>query len=432
MKEVSIVPIEKREIIPVWEAASRILEQTITLPTETVPLEECDNRYLAEDIIATHDVPPFDRSPYDGFAVRAEDTQCASKQAPVLLKVIDSIGAGHVSEKTVQEGEAVRLMTGAAIPKGADAVIMLELVKEIGSGKIEIGRVFSPGHNISQQGEDTKQGTLILKKGSKIHPGAVALLATFGYERVQVMKKPVVGILATGTELLDVGEELVPGKIRNSNAYMIASQIKKAGGEPRLLGKMPDDLEQTYNGIIAALQQCDMLITTGGVSVGDFDHLPAIYKKMEAELLFNKIAMRPGSVTSAAVYEGKLLFGLSGNPSACFVGCELFVRPFLLKALNADKVHLGVLKTELQEDFLKPNPFTRFVRSRVEWEGSVPAAVPVGLDKSGSVTSLADANALIVLPGGTRGWEKGSEVTTLLLDGEGSVWPWDLAVKSKS
>ncbi|MED2973592.1 molybdopterin molybdotransferase MoeA [Fictibacillus sp. B-59209] len=427
-----MMPIEKREIIPVWEAVRSVLDQTFELPTEKIPLEVSDNRYLAEDIKATHDVPPFDRSPYDGFAIRAEDTNGASKQAPVILNVIDSIGAGHVSEKTVQEGEAVRLMTGAEIPKGADAVIMLELVSERDSRHIEIRRTVHPGDNISEQGEDTKQGTPILKKGSKIHPGAVALLATFGYERVKVMKKPVVGILATGTELLDVGEELVPGKIRNSNAYMIASQIKKIGGEPHILGKLPDDFEQTYTGIVGALERCDVLITTGGVSVGDFDHLPAIYKKMGAKLLFNKIAMRPGSVTSASVYKGKLLFGLSGNPSACFVGCELFVRPYLLNALNAEKVHLGVLKTELQEDFLKPNPFTRFVRSRVEWRGSAPSSVPVGLDKSGSVSSLADANALIVLPGGTRGWEKGSEVTTLLLDGEGSVWPWDLAVKSKS
>ncbi|MDM5337794.1 molybdopterin molybdotransferase MoeA [Fictibacillus enclensis] len=426
------MPIEKREIIQVWDAVKKVLKYQLKLPLESVTLEESDGRYLGEDVLATHDVPPFDRSPYDGFAIRAEDTAGASRDEPVELNVIDSIGAGHVSKKEIKQNEAVRIMTGAAIPKGANAVIMLELVSEKENNMISISRKVEAGDNISVQGEDTPEGTTILKKGTRIHAGVTAVLATFGYHTVKVFKKPVVGILATGTELLDVDEDLVPGKIRNSNAYMIASQIKKMGGEPQILGKLPDDFDETYAGILKAMEKTDLVITTGGVSVGDFDHLPAIYKKMGADLLFNKIAMRPGSVTSAAVFEGKLLFGLSGNPSACFVGCELFVRPYLLGSLNAQKVHLGAVTSILQKDYPKPNPFTRFVRGRVEWNATAAAASPVGLDKSGSVSSLSEANALIVLPGGTRGWEKGSQVMTLLLDGEGSVWPWDQALKSRS
>ncbi|MDN4523691.1 molybdopterin molybdotransferase MoeA [Fictibacillus fluitans] len=426
------MPIEKREIIPVWDAVTKVLKYQLELSLETVSLEESDGRYLGEDILATHDVPPFDRSPYDGFAIRAEDTSAATQEQPVELNVIDSIGAGHVSGKEIKHNEAIRIMTGAAIPKGANAVIMLELVSEKENNRITISRKVKAGDNISRQGEDTPEGTTILKTGTRIHPGVTAILATFGFHTVKVYKKPVVGILATGTELLDVDEELVPGKIRNSNAYMIASQIKKIGGEPRILGKLPDDLEETYEGILQAMKETDLVITTGGVSVGDFDHLPAIYKKMGAELLFNKIAMRPGSVTSAAMFEGKPLFGLSGNPSACFVGFELFVRPYLLQSLHVKKVHLGAVTATLQKDYLKPNPFTRFIRSRVEWNGPTAVASPVGLDKSGSVSSLSEANALIVLPGGTRGWEKGSQVMTLLLEGEGSVWPWDQALKSRS
>lgn len=425
------MPIEKRVVTPVWEAVAKVLDYHLSMPVEDIPLEECDGRYLGEDIIATHDVPPFNRSPYDGFAIRAEDTKEASGESPAMLSVIDSIGAGHVSEAVVTSGQAVRLMTGAAIPEGADAVIMLELVREIGSSSIEIKRKVLSGENLSLQGEDTKKGTTLLRKGTRIHPGIVALLATFGYDVVPVFKKPVVGILATGTELLDVHEELQPGKIRNSNAYMIASQIKRIGGQPRILGKLHDDLEETYSKMMDYVNQVDVLITTGGVSVGDFDHLPEIYRKMGAELLFNKIAMRPGSVTSAAVYQGKLMFGLSGNPSACFVGCELFVRPFLMDAFQVKRKHLGTVRAQLMDDFLKPNPFTRFIRGKVEWEGTKAVASPVGLDKSGSVASLASANAFIVLPGGTRGWEKGSEVNALLLNSEGSENPWEHLLKSK-
>src|SRR5690606_31201504 len=164
-------------------------------------------------------------------------------------------------------------------------------------------------------------------KGTYINPGIMALLATFGYDQVQVAKKPVIGIYATGSELLNVNEELAPGKIRNSNAYMIQAQLERAGGEAKLFGKLSDDFELCYEAIKNAIDEVDILITTGGVSVGDFDYLPSIYEKLGAEVLFNKIAMRPGSVTTVAQLNGKLLFGLSGNPSACYVGFELFVRP---------------------------------------------------------------------------------------------------------
>ncbi|WP_017726799.1 molybdopterin molybdotransferase MoeA [Halalkalibacterium ligniniphilum] len=419
--------VERRTPIPVKEAVSRVLHFQQEAIVENVSIDDCDGRYLAVPLKADHDVPPFDKSPLDGFAIRAMDTVNASRETPVRLKVIEEIGAGSVATKVPKAGEAIRIMTGAQMPQGTDAVVMFELTREFkedGQAFIEIKRSFHEGDNISFKGEDTKKGTALVEKGRFIDAGVKALLATFGYAQVPVFRKPKVGIFATGTELLDVNEPLVPGKIRNSNAYMVASQVKEAGGEPLYLGKLVDDFEQCYEAISNALETVDYLITTGGVSVGDYDYLPAIYEKLGANVLFNKIAMRPGSVTTVAEWQGKLLFGLSGNPSACFVGFELLVRPSILTSFSAERPHLQRVQARLEKDFPKPNPFTRFVRSRVSVEEGRFVVAPTGLDKSGVVTSLADANALLMLPGGTRGFEVGMMVDVLLLKGEGSKWPW--------
>ena len=396
---------------------------------EWVHLEESLHRYLAEDVTADHDVPAFDRSPYDGFAVRASDTAGASREHPVRFEVIDHIGAGAVSEKTLGPFQAVRIMTGAQIPEGADSVVMLELVKTYSEGEkqyMELKRSFQPGDNISKKGEDAEKGSVLLMKGTRITSGVIALLATFGYASVPVVKKPVIGIIATGTELLNVSDPLVPGKIRNSNASMVMAQVEEAGGTPLYLGKISDDFEESFDAVKKALEKVDFLITTGGVSVGDFDFLPAIYEKLGAEVLFNKIAMRPGSVTTVAHLDGKLLFGLSGNPSACFVGFELFVKPSVRTWLLDQKPYALCAVAVLSRDFPKPNPFTRFVRSFVSVKDGMLQAEPVGLDKSSAVTSLADANALVVLPGGTRGYEAGRRVHVLLYrdeNGSEQLWP---------
>ncbi|KMM61837.1 molybdopterin molybdenumtransferase [Bacillus glycinifermentans] len=421
--------IEKRTPIPVYEAAALVSRHHKHGEIEWVHLEESLHRYLAEDVTADHDVPAFDRSPYDGFAVRASDTAGASREHPVRFEVIDHIGAGAVSEKTLGPFQAVRIMTGAQIPEGADAVVMLELVKTYSEGEkqyMELKRSFQPGDNISKKGEDAEKGSVLLMKGTRITSGVIALLATFGYASVPVVKKPVIGIIATGTELLNVSDPLVPGKIRNSNASMVMAQVEEAGGTPLYLGKISDDFEESFDAVKKALEKVDFLITTGGVSVGDFDFLPAIYEKLGAEVLFNKIAMRPGSVTTVAHLDGKLLFGLSGNPSACFVGFELFVKPSVRTWLLDQKPYALCAVAVLSRDFPKPNPFTRFVRSFVSVKDGMLQAEPVGLDKSSAVTSLADANALVVLPGGTRGYEAGRRVYVLLYrdeNGSEQLWP---------
>ncbi|MCF6409225.1 molybdopterin molybdotransferase MoeA [Pseudalkalibacillus salsuginis] len=419
--------VERRKPIQIGEGVKRVMAHPLKSKSEELNIEETLDRFLAEPIIADHDVPPFDRSPYDGFALRAGDTKHASAETPVQLEVIEEIGAGQVATSQLRQGQAIRIMTGASIPDGADAVSMFEVVKEYEKDMkqmIEVGRKFTPGQNIARQGEDTERGTVLIKEGTRITPGVTALLATFGYKTVNVYQKPKIGIYATGTELLNIDEPLQPGKIRNSNAYMISAQIRKMGGDPLYLGKLADDFEACFRAISTALEDVDALVTTGGVSVGDYDYLPAIYEKLGATTLFNKIAMRPGSVTTVAEYEGKLLFGLSGNPSACFVGGELFVRPFIKQAVKS-MPYLAKMKAVLAKDFPKPNPFTRLVRGKIEYAAEGVRVAPTGLDKSSSVTSIAKADIFIVLPGGTRGFRTGDEVEVLLFNNESDQNPWE-------
>lgn len=426
--------VEKRIPIQVAEAVERVMKYAKHGEVEEVSITESYGRILGEDVVSDHDVPHFDRSPYDGFAIRAEDTKEANQWNPVEFEVIGEIGAGSVFLEEVGPFKVVRIMTGAAIPKDCDAVVMLELTEGFeknGKTYMRLKRPFNSGDNVSFKGEDIKQNQVLVKKGVAINPGVAALLATFGYSTVKVVKQPVVGIVTTGSELLDVHEPLEPGKIRNSNSYMIAAQIMKAGGKVRYYGQLADELDACFTAVQSAMDEVDILITTGGVSVGDYDYLPAIYKRLQTNVLFNKIAMRPGSVTTVAEVDGKLLFGLSGNPSACYVGFELFVHPIIKTYLYDKEPHVYRADAILQKDFPKPNPFTRFVRANVTIVDGALQAKPVGLDKSSAVSSLADANAFIVLPGGTRGFEAGMKVSVLLLEySEGCDWPWAKPLQS--
>lgn len=420
--------VEKRTPISVEEAVNRVIDYAKNGETEIVHLEESDGCVLGEDILATHPVPPFNKSPYDGFAFRAEDTVNGSQDNPITFKVVEHIAAGNVATKPLHKGEAVRIMTGAQIPEDANCVAMFEVCQtyeEFGEEFMSIKRKMNPGDNVNVKGSETEQGTKLVHKGSVINPGIKALLATFGYAEIQVAKRPKVGLFATGTELLSVEDPLVPGKIRNSNAPMIASQITRAGAEVEYLGTLQDDFETSYIAISKALEYVDVLITTGGVSVGDYDLMPDIYKEIGADVLFNKVAMRPGSVTTVAAKGNQLLFGLSGNPSACYVGFELFTRPILRSLLGSKNVYPPKIKAYLGEDFPKANPFTRFVRASLTYKEGNVYVEPSGMDKSSVVTSLTKANAFIMLPGGTRGYQKDDLVEALLIeaeDGDADTW----------
>ncbi|UOQ48156.1 molybdopterin molybdotransferase MoeA [Gracilibacillus caseinilyticus] len=405
--------LNERNPIPVKEAIAKVQACYQTGQTEWVPVTEAATRILAMDITADHHVPPFDRSPYDGYALRSDDTTGASAEQPKKLEVVGHIGAGSVHSEPLTDHQAVRIMTGAAIPKGADAVVMLEdtAAEEIeGRTYVNIMKPSAQQQNISFKGEDVQKGEVIIKKGTEINPGVIALLATFGYASVPVAKKPVIGVIATGSELLEVSEPLEPGRIRNSNAYMISAQLERAGAIPRYYGQLADDLASSIEKISAVLEEVDFLITTGGVSVGDFDLLPEIYQALEADVLFNKVAMRPGSVTTVTTTANNILFGLSGNPSACYVGFELFTRPLIDHFLGKRQIGLPAVEAVLDVDIPKANPFSRFMRGYYYFQDQTVFVQLAGKDKSNMVHSLANANCLIELPGGTAGFNKGDRV----------------------
>ncbi|MGG0471109.1 gephyrin-like molybdotransferase Glp [Priestia aryabhattai] len=419
--------LESRTPISIPEAIEKVMTYKRKGSIERVSITESYGRYLGEDIVADQNVPHFNKSLYDGFAVRAQDCVEVSSEHPVEFEVVSEIGAGSVFEEEVKPFQAVRIMTGAQVPHSCDAVVMLEVTKSYekeGKTYMALSRSASKWEHIALKGEETKKGDVLVSKGTRINPGVTAFLATFGYADVAVVKQPVVGVLTTGSELLDVNEPLEPGKIRNSNSYMALAQIVRSGGIPKYLGKLEDDFDRCYEAVEKALEEVDILLTTGGVSVGDYDYLPAIYEKLGANVLFNKIAMRPGSVTTVAERNGQLLFGLSGNPSACYVGFELFVRPIVRSFLHSPRPHLHKTKAVLNGRFKEPNAFTRMVRGEITDEGGRLLVTPVGMDKSGAISSLAAANALIVLPGGEQGYDNGVEVAVLHLEKEGASSLW--------
>ncbi|API90716.1 molybdopterin molybdotransferase MoeA [Virgibacillus pantothenticus] len=417
--------IEKRNPIPVSDAIQRVINHVQPLPIKKIELEKASGCILREPIIATHAVPPFNRSAYDGYAIRAEDSTGASPHHPIAFHVVGEIGAGQVPEVPIGKNEAYRIMTGAILPEQADAIVMLEKTTKTNDG-FTVLESLQPGDHVSFKGEDAKKGEVLIEPGTKIHPGTIALLATFGYANVNVSEKPIAGVLATGTELLDVTESLQPGKIRNSNGPMIQAQLDRLGISCRSYGMLPDDLDACMEVMEQALQETDVVITTGGVSVGDYDYLPALYKRLGAKVLFDKVMMRPGSVTTVAALGDKLLFGLSGNPSACFTGFELFARPAIMTMMGSKEPYLAHIHATLGEDFTKNNPFTRFIRGIWKMTKQGVIAIPAGFNKSNAVSSIARGNCLIVLPSGSSGYRKGMQVDILLLGVDQGEEKWRL------
>lgn len=403
----------QRETLTVAVAQSKIAPFIQIANEEFVNLTNSFGRHLAQDIFATHDVPHFRRSGYDGYAVRALDTRYASHDTPVELRVIETIACGSVPKQTITKNTAARIMTGAAVPEGADAVIMLEMTDcaELPTGlDVHIKREMKAGDNITPIGQEIRQGSAVITRGSCIHAGTAALLATFGYMDVPVYQRPRVAIFATGSELLEVRSPLENGKIRNSNSYMIAAQVTAAGGQPIIMDVLSDDATAVKLAVLSALDQYDLVITTGGVSVGDYDIMVDLFDSWDGRLLFNKIAMRPGSPTSVGIRNGKLLFALSGNPSAGFVGFELFVRPVISGMMGGTDLFPRMLTASLASDFTKPSPYPRYVRGIYRMDQGTVWVEPVGPDKSSVMVSLLDATCLIIIPAGGRGLQYGNQV----------------------
>jgi molybdopterin molybdotransferase len=415
-------------LISVEEALAEILSHVHPLEPERVPILDALNRVLAEEIVSDTDIPPFDNSGMDGYAVRAADVAGATNGSPVGLRVAGSVAAGYVAGTGVEPCTAVRIMTGAPLPDGADAVVPFEDTSDFDRPKearlaapaawIEVRTAVESGANVRPAGEDIRLGEQVMIPGRLIRPQESGVLASLGRETVLVHRRPRVAILATGDELLEVHEPLAPGKIRNSNEYTNAALVTRYGGVPIRLGIARDTAGELTARIRAGLEQgADLFLTSGGVSVGDYDVVKDVLGS-EGQMQFWQVRMKPGKPLAFGLLPGGVpLIGLPGNPVSAMVSFEQFARPAILKMLGHLDLNKPAVQAILEEPLINSGrrAFVRVVVTRQE--GGYHART-TGEQGSGVLTSMSKANGLAVILEGIEQVEAGSLVTVQMLD-----WP---------
>jgi molybdopterin molybdotransferase len=400
-------------VISVGEAVALVLEQIRPLSGETVSILGAQGRNLHENIRASRAVPPFDNSAMDGFAVRWADISRASPQAPATLRVIDSIAAGTVTRRRVSAGTAIRIMTGAPVPRGGDSIVRVEDTEAAGE-TIRIRKADGAGSHVRKAGEDIHKGQIILEKGRRLTPADLGLLASVGRSRVKVYRRPTVGLISTGDELLNVEEPPRPGKIVNSNSYTLAAAIAEAGAIPRVLGIVRD----TRRGLVAAVKKAlryDVVITSGGVSVGDYDLVKQALGDIGVRIQFWKVAQRPGHPMAFGCIGAKPVFGLPGNPVSSVVSFLLYARPALLRMMGSRELFLPVIMATLEHDIEKHHRLKEFIRCRIRRENGAAFVSSTGTQSSGVLRSLSLAQGLIVGREEQTLLEKGSQVPVIMI-----------------
>lgn len=404
-------------MLSVEEALERILSEIHPLPAIQVPLAEALGLVLAEDVIAHEDMPPFANSAMDGFALRSQDSQPRDGQSP-RLRVTGSVAAGYVAEHAVEAGTAMRIMTGAPVPPGADAVIQIELTNYDGpqSTWVEVLQAVAPGNNVRPAGEDMRSGQTVLLQGSEIGPWEIGILATLGKAMVPVIRKPRVAILGTGDEVIEIDQPLAPGKIRNSNSYLLEAAVRWAGAQPIRLGVARDTVESLREKFSQAMDS-DLILTSGGVSVGDFDLVKNIMAE-QGEINFWRINMRPGKPVAFGHIGSTPLLGLPGNPVSAAVTFELFGRSVLRKMAGHTRLARPQVEVVVEDGVRDRAARRHYVRAHVEWRDGLFVAHTTGNQGSNIMTSLLNANALVIVPEGGVEIKAGETAQALMLD-----WP---------
>ena len=396
-------------MLSVDEARQRMLNTIPVLPTEKRGILNCAGHVLAEAVSAPENIPPFDNSAMDGFAVRAVDVKTATEENPTVLSVVETIAAGHAPTKQVLQGQTARIMTGAMMPEGADAVVMQE-VTELFSREtrethptvhdsVKIFETVSENRNVRFAGESVKQGEQVITPGKLLRAPEISMLASLNCAEVAVHRKPTVAIVSTGDELTPLGEPLAPGKIRDSNRYGLYIQVQEAGGIPVDMGIAKDDPEETERIFRMALSAADALITSGGVSVGEHDVVKTVLAKL-GEINFWRVAMKPGKPQAYGIADGKPIFGLPGNPVSSLVVFELFVRPALLKMAGHTNLLRPTFKAVLAESVTNRDGRVNYMRAILTEQDGHYTAKTTGPQGSGILHSLVLANGLITIPAG--------------------------------
>jgi len=418
---------ESRQMISVEEALLFILSYFEPLEPETVYILNAQDRVLAEDIFSGETIPPFDNTSMDGYAVRAADTAGASPETPVTLRVMADVPAGTVAEVSIGPGEAARIMTGAPLPQGTDAVVPVEetdkwpatVTEPRGKGAtVKILKAAEVGANVRRAGKDMQPGELMLPQGTVVRPAEIAVLATLGHSRVKVIRRPRVAVLATGDELVDIDEPLSPAKIRNSNEYSNAALVARYGGIPVRLGIARDTVADLTTRIHQGLAEgVDLFITSAGVSVGDYDVVKDVLKA-EGEIRFWKVRMKPGKPLAFGTIQNVPLLGLPGNPTSSMVSFEQFARPAILKMQGRTKLTKPTVQAIL-DDPLRRTDRRGYQRVIVHRDrDGVYHAGTAGLQVSGFISAMARANGLAIVPEGEGVLSPGTPVRVQMLD-----WP---------
>lgn len=400
------------EMLEVEEAQARTLSVVNVLGTEQAALSDALGRILREDVYATNDVPQSDNTAMDGYAVREADIAAATSERPRQLTVVEDLPAGKVPEKSVEPGTAIRIMTGAPIPIGADTVVPVELT-DAGSSTVSIRASLSRGANIRRRGEDMHSGDRVLPSGVRLGSAELGVLATVQKAEVTVARRPTVAILSTGDEIIDLHQTMIPGKVVNSNSWSLAALTREAGAVPRLLGIVGDTREATMRAIQSA-SDCDFIISSGGVSVGAYDFVKDALDALGAETMFWQVAMKPGKPVVLARLGECIYFGLPGNPVSCMVSFILFIAPSLRKAMGSANLFSPVIQIRLGEDVRSRGDRRAYQRVRVYAREGALEALPMRSQGSGVSTSMVGANGLAVMERGVRLVKSGQTVPVVL------------------
>jgi molybdopterin molybdotransferase len=385
-------------MIPIEEAEKILDRIRCQTESEEIPLMDALGRVLAQDVVSRLNMPPFDKSAMDGYAIRSGDD---SKR----FEIVEVIAAGSVPRKKIEKGQCAKIMTGGMVPGGADRVVMVEVTEE------KDGYMYLSGEdkniNICYLGEDIKTGDLVLESGHLVRPPEVGIIASMGMDRVKVFKKPMVGIITTGSEIKEPGEELEKGQIYNSNSYSIGAQVRRAGALVVYAGIVGDEKERIKQKIGDLLGKCQMVLISGGVSMGDYDFVPQILKDLGVCLHFDKVAIQPGKPTVFGTRGNGVIFGMPGNPVSTFTVFEVFVKPVLYRLMGHEYTPL-LLKGVMKKDFRrKRGTRTAYVPVKYDNEGFVE---PVEYHGSAHLASLSQANALLKVPTDVKKIVKGSVV----------------------
>lgn len=402
------------DLTPLHEAQRIVLDATKTLGCEKIGLLDALGRILGEDIIATRANPPWDNSAMDGFAVRWEDIKKEHAiTKPAELTIIEDVPAGKMPIHTVGPGQAIKIMTGAPVPQGADTVVRVEFT-EPGEKTVRIFEPEPQGANIRPMGDDVKQGDCIIARGTQLRPAEIGMLAMLGKSFVLVYQRPRVAILSTGDELADLDEQFDDNKIVNSNSYGIAAGVQEAGGIPLLLGIAKDEPQSLKDKIAQGLG-CDILVLSGGVSMGDYDFTKIVFAELGADMHFWKLAIRPGQPFAFGKIQGVLAFGLPGNPVSSMVTFEQVVRFALLKLAGHRQFERPVVEAAFQETFSKHTDRRHFLRGILEKVNGQLTVRTTGKQGSGILTSMVKANGLIDIPEETEQLKPGDMVKVQVL-----------------